>query len=109
MTKGSLPRHQMALFTNSHAVEAGPAVEYEKVHVSKSTFKAGLSTRVHRWFRLTPSFGPDLVRLMLEEMGAQKHEVVLDPFAGASTALIESRLEGYRSIGYEINPLLHFV
>lgn len=84
-------------------------VKYDKVHVSRSTFKAGVSARIHRWFRLTPSFGPDLVRLMMEEMGAKQHEIVLDPFAGASTTLIEARRAGMVAYGYEINPLLHFV
>lgn len=84
-------------------------LRYDKVHVSKSTFKAGLTSRVHRWFRLTPSFGPDLVRLMLNDMDAKSHEIVLDPFAGASTTLIEARQSGLAAYGYEINPLLHFV
>jgi hypothetical protein len=35
--------------------------------------------------------------------------VLLDPFAGAGTTLIEGKLEGHRAIGFEINPLLHFV
>ncbi|HKT31932.1 MAG TPA: hypothetical protein VJS89_05525 [Gammaproteobacteria bacterium] len=34
---------------------------------------------------------------------------VLDPFAGAGTTLIESKLGGHDSYGFEINPLLHFV
>lgn len=84
-------------------------VAYNKIHVNQSTFKAGLAAKVHRWFRLTPSFGPDLVQEMLAALKCSEQETVLDPFAGASTTLIESQLEGRRCLGFEINPLLHFV
>lgn len=84
-------------------------LNYEKIHVGRSTFLNGLASRVHRWFRLTPSFGPELVHEMLHKMNVQMDEIVLDPFAGAGTTLIESKLEGRGSVGVEINPLLHFV
>ena len=85
------------------------AVRYNHIPVKQSTFKAGLATQVHRWFRLTPSFGPDLVREMLSKLQCEKSEVVLDPFSGASTTLIESAFEGHNSYGFEINPFLHWV
>jgi hypothetical protein len=84
-------------------------VSHKKLHVSKATFKGGLETQVHRWFRLTPSFGPELVRHVLDEFGADEKSVVLDPFCGAGTTPIECRRLGLRSFGFEINPLLHFV
>jgi len=88
---------------------AQEAIRYNDISVQKATFKAGLATHVHRWFRLTPSFGPDLVREMLCELSCSKDEVVLDPFSGASTTLIESKLEGFDSYGFEINPFLYWV
>jgi hypothetical protein len=84
-------------------------VTYDHVHVSKSTFLNGLANRVHRWFRLTPSFGPELVQEMVERLGVRDDETVLDPFSGAGTTLIEAKLEGRRAVGFEVNPLLHFV
>jgi hypothetical protein len=84
-------------------------IRYNHIPVQKSTFKAGLASHVHRWFRLTPSFGPDLVREMISELQCKKDEVILDPFSGASTTLIESRLEGYDCYGFEINPFLYWV
>lgn len=84
-------------------------MSYEDIHVSRSTFLNGLANRVHRWFRLTPSFGPELVHEMIERLGVGQDELILDPFAGAGTTLIESKIEGRQAIGFEINPLLHFV
>jgi hypothetical protein len=82
---------------------------FSPIHVSSSTFKAGLAANIHRWFRLTPSFGPDLVREMLERLNAAQTDYVLDPFLGAGTTAIECSLEGLDTLGFEINPLLHFV
>lgn len=84
-------------------------IRYNHIPVQQSTFKAGLAAQVHRWFRLTPSFGPDLVREMLAHMNCKDGEVVLDPFSGASTTLIEAQLEGRDAYGFEINPFLHWV
>ena len=84
-------------------------VEKVPLHVSRSTFLGGLATKVHRWFRLTPSFGPELVRKSLADMNTAPHSVILDPFAGAGTTLIEAKLEGHQVLGFEVNPLLHFV
>lgn len=101
---------QPTLFDELQGDDLAPdQIDYAPMHVSKSTFKAGLAAKVHRWFRLTPSFGPDLVRHMLRHMHAEPSDVILDPFAGASTTLIEGRLERRSCFGYEINPLLHFV
>lgn len=84
-------------------------IDYSPIHVSKATFKAGLSSKIHRWFRLTPSYAPDLVRTMMEKLQCSTNETILDPFSGASTTAIEGKLNGYNCIGFEINPFLHWV
>ena len=64
---------------------------------------------MHRWFRLTPSFGPALVRGGLEEMETPEGATILDPFLALGRHRIECSLEGFRCFGFEINPFLHFV
>lgn len=89
--------------------EVASLVSYDDIHVSSSTFLNGLANKVHRWFRLTPSFGPELVQEMIERLAVDASETILDPFAGAGTTLIEAKLTGHRALGFEVNPLLHFV
>jgi hypothetical protein len=84
-------------------------IVYNPISNKAATFKSGTKKKIHNWFRLTPSFGPDLVDIMLEKMQYQRGEVVLDPFGGASTTLIQCKLNNIDSMGFEINPLLHFV
>lgn len=103
---------QLAMNLTDGSVDADSANElitYDQIHVSRSTFLNGLSNKVHRWFRLTPSFGAELVQEMVERLDVAKGDLILDPFAGAGTTLIEAKLEGHHALGFEINPLLHFV
>ncbi|MCG3776177.1 MAG: hypothetical protein JW395_3026 [Nitrospira sp.] len=64
---------------------------------------------IHRWFRLTPSYGPKLVEDILEKFGCDRFDSVYDPFAGAGTTLIHCQLNGLTAYGTEINPFLHWV
>lgn len=90
--------------------DTGPfAVSYEPIPVRRSTFLSGLSENVHAWFRLTPSFGPDLVRTMIKEMKISSTAHIHDPFSGAATTAIEASLEGHPASCIEINPFLYFV
>ncbi|MCE5227009.1 MAG: site-specific DNA-methyltransferase [Porphyromonadaceae bacterium] len=84
-------------------------INYNKIHRDQATFKSGLSKEVHNWFRLTPSFGPDLVYQILQDFEYSDNSIVLDPFAGAGTTLIECQLLNIKSYGFEINPFLYFV
>lgn len=84
-------------------------IVYNPISTKAATFKSGTNKKIHNWFRLTPSFGPDLVDVMLEKLRYQNGDIVLDPFAGASTTLIQCKLKGIESFGFEINPLLFFV
>lgn len=84
-------------------------VTYNSIASKKATFKAGLEVPVHIWFKLTPSYSPDLVVEMLNTMNCSKDDIVLAPFSDASTTLIECQINGIKSFGFEINPLLYFV
>lgn len=82
---------------------------YSHLSSRNVTFKAGMGVPIHRWFRFTPSYSPDLVQKMLMDMNCSRGDVVLDPFSGAGTTLIECQLRGIKGFGFEINPFLHFV
>ena len=71
------------------------------------TFKGGRDRLAHRWYRLTPSYSPELVTNVLDEFGSANTKV-LDPFSGRGTTPIECQLRGIPCIGVEINPMLHF-
>ncbi len=62
----------------------------------------------HDWYRFVLSFPPHLVQDYIEKFGLNKNSVILDPFCGTGTTLIEAKLAGMATIGLEGNPFPHF-
>ncbi|EGP4766634.1 DNA methylase [Enterococcus faecium] len=54
-------------------------------------------------------FNPQIVHALLNILGANEESLILDPFCGSGTTLLESSLMGYKSIGFDINPLAVFI
>ncbi len=104
----------MALVTKDKSkvaseTDAASSIRDVSMPVQQSTYKGGRELAFHRWFRLTPSFGPHLVGHILDKFGATEKSVVLDPFCGAGTTPIECKRQGLSCYGFEINPVLQFV
>ena len=64
---------------------------------------------IHQWYRFVLSYPPHLVRHYLSQFEVEHSDVVLDPFCGTGTTLVECKKHGIRSIGFEALPLTHFV
>jgi hypothetical protein len=77
--------------------------------INRSSNKIDLQDRAfHDWYRFVLSFPPHLVRHYLEDFGLDSRHVILDPFCGTGTTLVESKLHQVRAIGLEANPVVHF-
>ena len=63
---------------------------------------------MHRWVPWIAGYSRDFVEDALSRH-APSPAVVLDPFAGAGTTLVEADLAGHAVIGYEINPYAVFI
>jgi len=62
----------------------------------------------HDWYRFVLSFPPHLVRQYVAEFGLAGGDVVMDPFCGTGTTVVEAKKLGVRAVGLEANPVAQF-
>jgi hypothetical protein len=62
----------------------------------------------HDWYRFVLSFPPHLVRDYAERFDLSRDDLVLDPFCGTGTTLVECKKLGIPSVGVEANPMACF-
>ena len=63
----------------------------------------------HDWYRFVLSFPPHLVRDYAHRFELADDAVVLDPFCGTGTTLVEAKKLGISSVGVEALPMSRFV
>lgn len=63
---------------------------------------------VHDWYRFVLSFPPHLVREYVARFAVGPSNMVLDPFCGTGTTLVESKKLSIPSVGIEASPMAHF-
>jgi site-specific DNA-methyltransferase (cytosine-N4-specific) len=85
--------------------------------VIESSYKSQIKANTAREIRyLTHSlheykgrFYPQLAKSFLNYASVQSGEIVLDPFCGSGTTLIESLLYGVHAVGIDINPIAYLL
>lgn len=79
----------------------------------KIQFTHNVDSLVHGWSPYVQGFSASFVKAMLDQYQQQyklgPDSLVSDPFAGCATVLVEAKLNRIRSIGTELNPLLHYL
>lgn len=60
---------------------------------------------LHRWLKYKEGFSAQLVKMLLNEFGIKKGDLVMDPFMGSGTTALVCCLDGINSIGYDILPM----
>jgi len=63
----------------------------------------------HGWYRFVLSYPPHLVRQYCEHFDLGENSLVLDPFCGTGTTLVEAKKNGIPSIGCDAHPFAALV
>src|SRR5262249_49321907 len=63
----------------------------------------------HDYHRYPAKFIPQIVRKLIEDYAPNKEQIVCDPFGGCGTTLVEAKLLGHSSIGFDINPVAKLI
>jgi hypothetical protein len=75
----------------------------EKSSFSDPAFAANKGLPVHRWVPWIAGFASDFVGQAIQRY-VPEDGVVMDPFSGVGTTLVEALVRGKQPIGFEINP-----
>lgn len=87
----------------------GDGPKFTNRKVGAVTFQGKLKLPIHRWYRLTPSFSPELASDVADYFRLGGDDLVLDPFSGVGTVPLVMKYRGVPACGVELNPFLHFV
>mgnify|MGYP001570127261 CR=1 FL=1 len=62
----------------------------------------------HNYYRYPARFSPKFVREVIE-LFSKPGDVILDPFVGGGTTLVEAFASNRHSIGFDVSPIAFFV
>ncbi len=73
-------------------------------------FTPNVNEAIHRWAPYVQGFSASFVQSVFDQyLSEYKNPKILDPFTGCGTVQVQSKLNGFSSIGTELNPLLKFI
>jgi DNA modification methylase len=71
--------------------------------------QAFLNGEIHCWYNFVLGFSDKLVAAMMDRLAVEQDQLVLDPFCGTGTTLVESMKRGIVSVGIDASPFSCFV
>lgn len=73
----------------------------------RNQFRTGYAT--HGLFPYRGKFHPQMVKGIINAMGIQPGDRVLDPMMGSGTTLVEGALMGVDTVGFDVSPFCQFM
>ena len=75
----------------------------------RSAGRSQTTAFTHDYHRYPAKFIPQIVRKLIEDYAPNNTQIVCDPFGGCGTTLVEAKLLGHKSIGFDINPVAKLI
>lgn len=72
-------------------------------------FSANAMVPYHQWFKYREGFASELITELISMSGAQPGECIIDPFCGSGTTNVVAVLNGYHTLGLDVNPMSAFI
>lgn len=63
---------------------------------------------IHNWYFFTLGYSPKFVDYIIKSKKISKKNVILDPFVGSGTTIVEAKLQGIKSLGIDANDFMVF-
>ena len=71
-------------------------------------FKTNKTSPKHGWYNYKQGYGELLIKSIIEREKLSRNDFILDPFCGVGTTNLTAQSLGYKSIGFDINPMAVF-
>lgn len=93
-----------------HSLESRYYIEQaqDKYH-NLVNFSANASVPYHQWFKYREGFAGELISELISMSGAAPGECIIDPFCGSGTTNVVASLNGYDTLGLDVNPMSAFI
>jgi hypothetical protein len=103
---GRVPQRKTSNGTeeNQLLLDVSEAVRSAPVDEANSNVIQSQDSPVHGWYRFVLSYPPHLVRKYIEKFELTAESLLLDPFCGTGTTLVEAKLLGIPSLGCDAHP-----
>ncbi len=85
------------------------SVEYDNSFKELVNFKKNSLIPKHSWFEYKQGYSHQLVRNLIIHENPPENLHILDPFCGVGTTNLVAQELGYRSVGYDVNPVATLV
>jgi len=69
------------------------------------SYQLSKKDRLHSWLKYKEGFSANLVNIILDDMQADKGDLVMDPFMGSGTTALVCQMRGINSVGFDIMPI----
>lgn len=63
---------------------------------------------IHDWYQFVLGYPPHLVRYFIDKFEITTDDIILDPFSGTGTTVVEASINNIQSVGIEANPITYF-
>jgi len=67
-------------------------------------YATDLNYPIQRWYRYKEGYSVKLVQELFDEYKVDRDELVLDPFCGSGSTILQAKTSGFKGVGFEINP-----
>lgn len=93
---------RLSLLRSVNGIETSQ-YKMEKAKHSAKSWSSDYGT--HGFHRYVGRFPSHLIRALINAFSTTKDDLILDPFCGSGTTLVEARMLGVPAVGIEISPL----
>ena len=99
-------RHYLLYSNYNEAINENRSAQTQ-TYFEAGQFSTGYAT--HGLFPYRGKFHPQLIKGLLNILGVEKGETILDPMAGSGTANVEAALMGINSVACDVSPFCRFM